>query len=157
MWGAPTSRADIACHFSIWGVGVRIATERTLIKLASLLPSRPIQLLVSLHPPKHHAPFPAVRSSSSGLRRSGWPYCLWHLSDWYVQLSPTFWGKVGRDSTICMVPGCNTVTVACYAAAGFTFGTIAAPLAPPAIVACNTALGTCSAACATVALLAPTP
>ncbi|RXW22619.1 hypothetical protein EST38_g3243 [Candolleomyces aberdarensis] len=53
--------------------------------------------------------------------------------------------------------GCNAVTVACYAAAGFTFGTIAAPLAPPAIVACNAGLGTCSTACATVALLAPTP
>ena len=53
--------------------------------------------------------------------------------------------------------GCNTVVVACYAAAGFTFGTVAAPLAPPAIVACNAGLGTCSAACATVALLAPTP
>ncbi|KAF7793897.1 hypothetical protein EIP86_005019 [Pleurotus ostreatoroseus] len=49
-------------------------------------------------------------------------------------------------------------TVACYAGAGFTFGTVvAAALAPPAILACNAALGTCSAACATVALLAPTP
>ncbi|KAH6901375.1 hypothetical protein BKA70DRAFT_1307268 [Coprinopsis sp. MPI-PUGE-AT-0042] len=53
--------------------------------------------------------------------------------------------------------GCNTVAVACYAAAGFTFGTIAAPVAPAAIVACNGALGTCSAACATVGLFAPTP
>ncbi|PPQ74617.1 hypothetical protein CVT24_004163 [Panaeolus cyanescens] len=53
--------------------------------------------------------------------------------------------------------GCNVVAVACYAAAGFTFGTIAAPLAPPAILGCNAALGTCSATCATVALLAPTP
>ncbi|KAF5390836.1 hypothetical protein D9757_004472 [Collybiopsis confluens] len=54
--------------------------------------------------------------------------------------------------------GCNTVTVACYAAAGFTFGTVvAAAAAPPMILACNAALGTCSAACATVALFAPTP
>ena len=53
--------------------------------------------------------------------------------------------------------GCNSVAVACYAAAGFTFGTIAAPLAPPVIIACNVALGTCSVACATVALFAPTP
>ncbi|KAK0480870.1 hypothetical protein IW261DRAFT_1475037 [Armillaria novae-zelandiae] len=53
--------------------------------------------------------------------------------------------------------GCNVVAVACYAAAGFTFGTIAAPVAPVAIIGCNTALGTCSAACATVALFAPTP
>jgi len=53
--------------------------------------------------------------------------------------------------------GCNDLVVACYAGAGFTFGTIAAPLAPPAIMACNAALGTCSAACATAVLLAPTP
>jgi hypothetical protein len=54
--------------------------------------------------------------------------------------------------------GCNTVAVACYTAAGFTFGTVvAAPLTPVVILGCNTALGTCSAACATVALFAPTP
>ncbi|KAL4252652.1 Zygote-specific protein [Abortiporus biennis] len=54
--------------------------------------------------------------------------------------------------------GCNTLAVACYASAGFTFGTVvASALAPPAILACNAALGTCSAACASVALLAPTP
>jgi hypothetical protein len=53
--------------------------------------------------------------------------------------------------------GCNAVVMACYAAAGATFGTIAAPAAPAAIVGCNAALGTCSATCATVALLAPTP
>ncbi|KAF4567255.1 hypothetical protein EYR40_006252 [Pleurotus pulmonarius] len=53
--------------------------------------------------------------------------------------------------------GCNVVAVACYAAAGFTFGTVAAPAAPAAILACNAALGTCSSACATVGLLAPTP
>ncbi|KAK0232409.1 hypothetical protein EDD85DRAFT_108986 [Armillaria nabsnona] len=53
--------------------------------------------------------------------------------------------------------GCNVVAVACYAAAGFTFGTVAAPVAPVAIIGCNSALGTCSAMCAGVALLAPTP
>ncbi|KAJ7080818.1 hypothetical protein B0H15DRAFT_786982 [Mycena belliarum] len=54
--------------------------------------------------------------------------------------------------------GCNTVTVACYAGAGLVFGTVvAAPAAPAAAIACNVALGTCSAACATVALFAPTP
>ncbi|KAK8210875.1 hypothetical protein IWZ01DRAFT_541846 [Phyllosticta capitalensis] len=44
--------------------------------------------------------------------------------------------------------GCAAVVVACYAAAGFTFGTVAAPMAPPAIIACNSAYGTCQAACA---------
>ncbi|KAJ7187815.1 hypothetical protein C8R46DRAFT_1052674 [Mycena filopes] len=54
--------------------------------------------------------------------------------------------------------GCNTVAVACYAGAGLVFGTvIAAPAAPAAALACNVALGTCSATCATVALFAPTP
>ncbi|KAI0083380.1 hypothetical protein BDY19DRAFT_978710 [Irpex rosettiformis] len=54
--------------------------------------------------------------------------------------------------------GCNTVAVACYAAAGSIFGTVvAAPTAPAAIIACNAALGKCSMMCASVALLAPTP
>ncbi|KAJ7483446.1 hypothetical protein FB451DRAFT_1393550 [Mycena latifolia] len=54
--------------------------------------------------------------------------------------------------------GCNTVAVACYAGAGLVFGTVvAAPAAPAAALACNVALGTCSATCATVALFAPTP
>ncbi|EJD44279.1 hypothetical protein AURDEDRAFT_166664 [Auricularia subglabra TFB-10046 SS5] len=39
--------------------------------------------------------------------------------------------------------GCNIGAVACYAAAGATFGTVvAAPLTPAAILACNAALGT---------------
>ncbi|KAH7883341.1 hypothetical protein F5I97DRAFT_1815740 [Phlebopus sp. FC_14] len=52
--------------------------------------------------------------------------------------------------------GCNVVAVACYAGAGFTFG-VTIVGAPPAIMACNAALGTCMATCATVALFAPTP
>jgi len=53
--------------------------------------------------------------------------------------------------------GCNTVAVACYAAAGFTFGvsTFGAGI-PAAIVGCNTALGFCMATCAAL-LLTPTP
>ncbi|KAI0644389.1 hypothetical protein C8Q79DRAFT_912887 [Trametes meyenii] len=44
--------------------------------------------------------------------------------------------------------GCNTVAVACYAAAGAVFGTVTAGVGTPvAILACNAALGTCSAAC----------
>ncbi|KLO07918.1 hypothetical protein SCHPADRAFT_944882 [Schizopora paradoxa] len=52
--------------------------------------------------------------------------------------------------------GCNVLAAACYAAAGATFGTIAAPAAPAAVVGCNGALGTCMAACS-VAVIAPTP
>ena len=41
------------------------------------------------------------------------------------------------------IKGCNTMAVACYAAAGFQFGTvIAAAAAPATILACNAALGT---------------
>jgi hypothetical protein len=49
--------------------------------------------------------------------------------------------------------GCSVLGVACYSAAGFTFDTVAAIAAPPAIVACNTALGTCSGKCALAVLL----
>ncbi|KAI5993706.1 hypothetical protein F5J12DRAFT_858457 [Pisolithus orientalis] len=53
--------------------------------------------------------------------------------------------------------GCNMVAVGCYAASGFTFGTVAAPAAPQMILACNAAQGACMAACAATALLAPIP
>ena len=44
--------------------------------------------------------------------------------------------------------GCNAIFVSCYAAAGFTFGTVTAGVGvPAAIIACNNALGTCMAAC----------
>lgn len=53
--------------------------------------------------------------------------------------------------------GCNALAVACYAAAGFTFGvsTFGAGI-PAAIVGCNVALGVCMTACAP-AILLPTP
>ena len=51
--------------------------------------------------------------------------------------------------------GCSGLVVACYSAAGFTFGTVAAAAAPAAIVGCNSAYGTCQAACA-ASLFAPT-
>ncbi|KAI8636407.1 hypothetical protein BD408DRAFT_426185 [Parasitella parasitica] len=44
--------------------------------------------------------------------------------------------------------GCNALAVSCYAAAGFTFGTVTAGTAIPAVIAgCNTSLGLCMAAC----------
>lgn len=46
--------------------------------------------------------------------------------------------------------------MACYSAAGFTWGATLGASAPASIVACNTAFGSCQAACAGV-LLAPTP
>ncbi|KAH7096489.1 hypothetical protein BKA62DRAFT_719469 [Auriculariales sp. MPI-PUGE-AT-0066] len=50
---------------------------------------------------------------------------------------------------------CNILAVACYGAAGAVFGTIAAPVAPPAILACNAALGTCMGAICAPLLLIP--
>ena len=53
--------------------------------------------------------------------------------------------------------GCNTVWVACVAAAGGTAGVSTGGVAvPAAIVACNAAQGTCMAACV-AAGLSPTP
>jgi len=43
----------------------------------------------------------------------------------------------------------------CYAAAGAVFGTVAAPAAPAAILACNAALGTCMATICAPLLLVP--
>ena len=52
--------------------------------------------------------------------------------------------------------GCASVVVACYAAAGFVFGTVTAGAATPAaIIACNAAFGKCMAAAATAAALTP--
>lgn len=51
--------------------------------------------------------------------------------------------------------GCSAVVMACYAAAGCTWGATMALSAPASIIACNSAFGTCQAACAAV-LLAPT-
>lgn len=51
--------------------------------------------------------------------------------------------------------GCSAVVMACYGAAGFTWGATLGATAPASILACNAAYGTCQAACAAV-LLAPT-
>ncbi|RYP75671.1 hypothetical protein DL770_007356 [Monosporascus sp. CRB-9-2] len=52
--------------------------------------------------------------------------------------------------------GCAGVVMACYAAAGFTWGATLGATAPASIVACNSAYGACQAAC-WAALAAPTP
>lgn len=49
--------------------------------------------------------------------------------------------------------GCASVVVACYAGAGFTFGTVLGLAAPASIAGCNSAFGFCQAKCAVVALL----
>ena len=53
--------------------------------------------------------------------------------------------------------GCNALVVACYASAGFVFGTVTGGIgAPPAIIGCNIGLGTCMAGCV-AAGCTPTP
>lgn len=54
--------------------------------------------------------------------------------------------------------GCALIATACFAAAGFTWGTVpgAVIAAVPALAACNTALATCYAMCSTF-LIAPIP
>lgn len=64
----------------------------------------------------------------------------------------------GRLDECSTTVGCNALVVACYNGAGAIFGTVvASALAPPAVLACNAALGTCVAACAATALVAPIP
>lgn len=50
---------------------------------------------------------------------------------------------------------CASVVMACYSAAGFTWGATMGASAPASVMACNLAFGKCQAACAAV-LLAPT-
>lgn len=52
--------------------------------------------------------------------------------------------------------GCAAVVMACYGAAGLTWGATAGALAPASALACNAAFGKCQAACALIAL-SPTP
>ncbi|KAJ9064622.1 hypothetical protein DSO57_1028539 [Entomophthora muscae] len=71
-----------------------------------------------------------------------------------LSLSVVFAGPLAYG--ICQT-GCNAIVVACYAAAGATFGTVTAGIgAPAAVVSCDAALGTCMAACV-AAGFAPTP
>lgn len=68
--------------------------------------------------------------------------------------APTMAGPAA--SGICYA-GCAAVVVACFSAAGFTFGTVpGAQIATvPALAACNAAFGTCETACM-VAFFLPT-
>jgi hypothetical protein len=71
-----------------------------------------------------------------------------YLSTLIITLSVVGISNAGPLAYAICQTGCNSVAVACYTAAGFTFGTITAGVGIPAvIVGCNTALGTCMAAC----------
>lgn len=46
--------------------------------------------------------------------------------------------------------GCASIVMACYSAAGFTWGATMGVSAPASMITCNSAFGTCPAACASV-------
>ncbi|EUC40077.1 hypothetical protein COCMIDRAFT_109719 [Bipolaris oryzae ATCC 44560] len=71
----------------------------------------------------------------------------------FALASPISAGPAGYG--LCQA-GCSAIVMACYSAAGFTWGATLGASAPASIIACNTAFGTCQAACAAV-LLTPTP
>lgn len=81
-----------------------------------------------------------------------------HFLHTIALLSPVFVATVAAGPLgygVCQA-GCSAVVMACYGAAGFTWGATLGATAPASIIACNTAFGTCQAACAAV-LLSPTP
>ncbi|KAK4623701.1 hypothetical protein CLAFUW4_05245 [Fulvia fulva] len=49
--------------------------------------------------------------------------------------------------------GCAGVVMACYGAAGFTWGATLGATAPASVLACNSAYGACQAACASTLLV----
>lgn len=74
-------------------------------------------------------------------------------------LSNSFITSMGGPftSVVCF-SGCGLTVAACFTAAGAVFGTVpaAAIAAAPALATCNSAFGSCMAACALM-LAAPTP
>ncbi|RAH76780.1 zygote-specific protein, partial [Aspergillus japonicus CBS 114.51] len=70
------------------------------------------------------------------------------LAAGYASATPAGYG-------VCQT-GCATVVMACYSAAGFTWGAALGATIPASILACNSAFGTCQSACAAV-LLIPFP
>lgn len=70
-------------------------------------------------------------------------------------MSSVYCGPIA--STVCYA-GCAAAVCVCFAAAGFTFGTVpgAVIAATPALAACNGAFSACMAACMGM-LVAPTP
>ncbi len=86
-----------------------------------------------------------------------------HLSPLFVALlllaAPADAGIISAIASygVCQT-GCNTVWVACVAAAGGTAGVSTGGAAvPAAILVCNTAQGVCMAACAGITIAAPVP
>jgi len=76
-------------------------------------------------------------------------------------MTPKLWMLVFGLLLTTLVPDSecprDSGVVACYAAAGFTFGTVTVGVGTPTVIlACNAAFGNCSATCAAL-LLAPTP
>lgn len=65
--------------------------------------------------------------------------------------------NAGPITMTACIGACNAGVVACYAALGYTFGTVTAGAGvPSSIIACNTAQGVCMTGCHAL-LFAPTP
>jgi len=81
---------------------------------------------------------------------------LWSLI--FVGLSISSSANAGPIAAGICYAGCAAVTVACFSAAGFTFGTVPGALiaATPVVAACNAAFGICEASFIT-ALIVPVP
>jgi hypothetical protein len=80
-------------------------------------------------------------------------HCAPLLATALLSVSPASAGPIGYG--VCQA-GCSAVVMACYSAAGFTWGATLGATAPASIILCNSAFGTCQAACAAV-LLIPLP
>jgi hypothetical protein len=80
-------------------------------------------------------------------------HCVPLLATALLSASPASAGPIGYG--VCQA-GCSAVVMACYSAAGFTWGATLGATAPASIILCNSAFGTCQAACAAV-LLVPLP
>ena len=75
----------------------------------------------------------------------------------FLVLAATGMATAGPLSYAICQTGCNALVVACYAAAGATFGTITASAGTPAVIlGCNIGQGFCMASCV-AAGLSPSP
>ena len=165
-WYNCDRRCFVACGRGIANTGLESSASAKLLSFSRINGTHPQLRLPTV--PFEHPPTTNTYTKNAHLHRSSplppplgrqsqrWPHRLWLMPNRCVQTVEIVLSSPSHPR--CTHVGCNTVAVACYAAAGFTFGTvIAAPATPAAILGCNSALGVCSATCATLVLFAPTP
>jgi hypothetical protein len=86
-------------------------------------------------------------------------HCIYQKLSFLVLLAViTLIVNAGPISYVICQSGCNGLAVACYAAAGATFGTVTAGADTPAIIlGCNAALGACISGCVVAGCIPFTP